>query len=156
MLKKSRQAEQKKTISLRQQTMSIIVMIGISVFFLCARSLKDESPKSFPNFIAFEKDSQLVYMIHIDPHEKSKLLYKWTVGIKELSSGKIVSRQTALTMRGQENELQLKYRTDNSRIKMIFHVHTTKQELHYNIKRTRGDKQVFWCKGVSRPDDKKK
>jgi hypothetical protein len=141
----------------KRQTLLILLMIGILAVFLCAREkTKDSSPPSPLKFVTFAKDSDFAYLLHIYPHPKSDLLFIWTIAVKELSTGKIVIRQRAQTMREQENELHRKYHRDGSGIKITFRIHRKQPKLFYTIKRTRGDQVVYWNKGETKLEDNKK
>ena len=141
----------------KRQTLVIPLMIGILAVFLCAREkAKDSSPQSPLKFVTVAKDSDFAYLLHIYPHPKSDLLFIWTVAIKELSTGKIVIRQTAQTMKGQENVLHRRYHRDGSSIKITFRIHRKQPKLFYTIKRTRGDQVVYWNKGETKLEDNKK
>jgi hypothetical protein len=141
----------------KRQILLIPLMIVILAVFLCAREkTKDSSPQSPLKFVTVAKDSDFAYLLHIYPHGKSDLLFIWTLAIKELSTGKIVIRQRAQTMRGQENELHRKYHRDGSSIQIKFRIHRKQAKLFYSIKRTRGDQVVYWSKGETKLEDNKK
>jgi hypothetical protein len=155
-MKRNRQERQKKQKSLRWQALLIPLMIGILAVFLCARETKDSSPQFPLKFVTAANDSELTYVLHIYPHSKSERLFKWTATVKELSTGKIVLRQAAQTMRGQENELLRRYHPDGSHIKITFRIHKKQPKLLYTIKRTRGDQVVYRCEGETKLEDNKK
>ena len=114
---------------------------------------KDTSPQSPLRFVTIAKDNEFEYVFQIYPSKKSQILYIWTTGIKESSTGKIVSKQTAQTMRGQENELHLKYHRDGSLIKITLLIHTKQPKLLYTIERTKGDQVVYRCKGETKVEN---
>jgi len=141
----------------KRQILLISLMIGILAVFLCAREkAKDSSSQSPLKFVTIAKDSDFDYLLHIYPNTKSDLLFIWTIAVKEISTGKIVVRQTAQTMRGQENELHRKYHPDGSSIIIKFSIHPQQPKLFYIIKRTRGDQVVYWSKGETKLEDTKK
>jgi hypothetical protein len=141
----------------KRRILLIPIMIGILAIFLCAwEKSKESSPQSPLKFVTVAKDSDFAYLLHIYPHPQSDLLFIWTIAIKELSTGQIVIRQRAQTMRGQENELHRKYHRDGSSIKIKFSIHRKQPKLFYIIKRTRGDQVVYWSKGETKLEDNKK
>ena len=152
-MKRNQQNRQKSKTSRRWEVTLILLMTGILTVFLCAREIKDSSPQSPLKFITIAKDSEFAYVFHIFPHRESDQLFIWTAAIKEFGTGKIVSRQTAQTMRGQENELHLKYHRDGSFIKITLLIRNKQPKLLYTIERTRGDQVVYRCKGETKMED---
>lgn len=135
----------------RWQALLVPLMIGILAASLCAREkTKDPPSRSHLKFVTIAKDSDFAYLLHIYPHEKSDQLFRWTIAVKELSTGKIVLRQRALTMRGQENKFHQGYGRDGNQIKMTFRIHREQPILFYTIKRTRRDQVVYWNKGETK------
>ena len=131
----------------------ILFMIGVSTFSARTRRTEESSSESGLKFVTVARDQEFTYVFKIYPHPESSLLYVWIAAVKELITGKIVSVQTAQTMRGQENELHLKYTRDGSLIKIMLQIHRSKPKLRYIINRFVGDKLVYSCKGETKLEE---